>query len=357
MTPTTRRVIATLLFAACASNSAWAEDPADVKPAESNAADAKPAIDIGQLIKDLDHDKFSVRDQATNKLADTGETAIDAVAEAALSDSREVATRSIDILKRLMQSQHTITKDKAKQALEKLAQATTNEATARRAAQALKPDPPIPVGRPVPAINRIQIGGNLQLPNNVQIAVNGNNRVIKIQNVNGRRTIEVTENGRKVEIVDDPQQGIDMSITEKVDGNDKTEKYAAKDADELKKKHPEAAKIYEQYKAGGIPGGGIIAVQVQANGVPGQAPQIRRLAPNFIPPPQFVPNALPGAVPNVGQAAAPIADARKLLAEAAEALKSPGADDEAGRAARQKTLDQVQAADRKLAEAEEKLGK
>lgn len=70
-----------------------------------------------------------------------------------------------------------------------------------------------------------------------------------------------------------------MEVSEKKDGKETTHKYAAKTADELKKKHPDAHELYEKYakQAGG--GIQIRAVQVQPGAVPplriqpGQVPQ------------------------------------------------------------------------------------
>jgi hypothetical protein len=44
-----------------------------------------------------------------------------------------------------------------------------------------------------------------------------------------------------------------MEVTEKKDGKEEKKEYKAKDAAELKEKHPDAHKIYEQYgQAGGV---------------------------------------------------------------------------------------------------------
>ena len=84
------------------------------------------------------------------------------------------------------------------------------------------------------------------------MAANAGANRIRVKNVNGVMTVEVEERDQKVEIVQDPQQGIRMEVTKQKDGQQVTEKYAAKDAAELKKKHPEAYKLYEKYaKVGG----------------------------------------------------------------------------------------------------------
>ena len=305
-----------------------AVDTAEIKPAPS-------AEEIAGWIKDLDSDKFAARDQASGKLADAGEAAIDAVTQAAISDSREVSTRAIEILRGLMQSGEKSTQGKAKAALEKLA-AGQDDAAARRAAQALKPPTPA-VPNAVPRRMGIQIAGAPGA------------RTIRVQNINGRRTIEINENGKKTEIIDDPQQGIDMSITEKVDGKEKTQKIAAKNLEELKKNHPEAAKVLEQFQGNNV-AGGVIQIQVQANGFPGAPPMIVP-GPRFLPP-GFLPN---GVQPQ--QVAEPVAETRKILAEATEQLKKQAAETAGQREALDKSIERIQSADKKLAEAEAKLGK
>jgi hypothetical protein len=307
-----------------------AADTADIKPAPS-------AEEISGWIKDLDSNKFAERDQATNKLIEAGPAGIDEVTKAAESDSKEVSRRSIEILQRLMQSDDAAIKDKAKAALTKLTTSSI-ESVAGRASQALKPPTPVaPNGQP----GRIIIGG-------MRIGGVPMNRTIKVQNVNGRRTIEINENGKKTEIVDDPTNGIEMQTTEKVDGKEKTEKITAKNLEELKKNHPEAAKVLEQFQGGA---GGAIQIQVHAGGMPGGVPiaipmPARAMMPGFLP---------PGVQPQ--HVAEPIGDARKRLAETTEQLKKQAADNADLRAALEKSIEQLEAADKKLQEAEQKLGK
>jgi HEAT repeats len=60
------------------------------------------------------------------------------------------------------------------------------------------------------------------------------------------RNLVVTENGRTVRIQED-NDGITVTITEMIGGKTVTRASKAKDVESLKKEHPEAAKIYEQY--------------------------------------------------------------------------------------------------------------
>ena len=70
---------------------------------------------------------------------------------------------------------------------------------------------------------------------------------IKIRNVNGVKSIYVTENGRKITIHDDPKQGIKIEITDTQDGKPVTRTFQAKNIEELQKKSPEAHKLYKKY--------------------------------------------------------------------------------------------------------------
>ena len=74
-----------------------------------------------------------------------------------------------------------------------------------------------------------------------------NTHEIKIHNVNGVKNIYVTENQRKITIIDDPNRGIKIEITDTQDGKPVTRTYSAKNIDELQKKNPEAHKLYKKY--------------------------------------------------------------------------------------------------------------
>jgi ribosomal protein S11 len=82
------------------------------------------------------------------------------------------------------------------------------------------------------------------------LAFGGQNAQVQVTNVNGERTIKATENGRRVEITDRDGKDITVRVTGKVDGKDETREYKAAGPDELKQKHPDAAKLYEQYANG-----------------------------------------------------------------------------------------------------------
>jgi hypothetical protein len=224
-----------VFFAVMAMAAARAEEKKAVaeKPAAEAAAD-----DIAQWIKQLDADKFAERQEATKKLYAAGKAAIPALLEAAEGESVESTVRAIDLLQRLMDSDEKAVKEAAKEALEKLAQSSKADA-ARRARQALNPNQEPDPQLPMP-------GGILNLvPGN--LVINGNARSVSISTSNGTKTVRVEEGGRKIQIVINANESINVKITEKKDGKEVTKKYEAKNLDELKKKSPDAYKAYEDY--------------------------------------------------------------------------------------------------------------
>ncbi len=225
-------------------------------------------------------------------------------------------------------------------------------------------------------------GGIIAL--NVQI--NGGGLQFKAQNVNGRRVIDVTDGDKKIHIENDPQKGIEVVVTEKVDGKEKVNKTTAKNEEDLKKNHPEADKIYQKYSqmggaqnfriqgfAGGIggplPNGAIPAIP----GVPGlQVPGQPQAGPNGAVPGAAAP-AAPAVPPSpanpqgqvapqlapqrpgdpVRQSVDEIVAARKQVAELREQFAKKGAENADPELA--KTLSQLESVDKQLGDALDKL--
>ncbi|NQU24589.1 MAG: hypothetical protein HQ567_25180 [Candidatus Nealsonbacteria bacterium] len=236
-------------------------------------ADQEPpsADQIGQWIKQLDADEFSAREAAAVKLAEAGKSAIDGLAEAAVGESLEPATRSMQILRKLYGSDDEPTKTAAKEALKKIAKAG-HSTSSPRAKQLISPKP-----------KEQALPGVLGMPN-IQIFGGGNviaatTKSVSVSNVNGVKEIKVEEDGRKIKIKDDPKSGIEMSITETKDGKEKTKTVKAKNADELKKKDKAAYDLYKEYDQQNV--GGAIQIQLQAGGIPGGI-QIQPLLPQQI---------------------------------------------------------------------------
>ena len=238
------------------------------KPEAVQESSGASAGEIAALVEQLDSDKFAERQAASEKLSAIGKPAIPALAEAAAGESLEVTVRSLAILKELLESPDEPTKEAAKSALEQIAKSDRPSA-ARRAEDALK------------SLQQPQPPAGIMLPGGIQIAVAaaGGGRRVSVKNVNGVKEIEADEGERKIKIVDDPKQGIKMEVTTKKNGKDVTEKYEAKNADELKKKHPKAYEFYKQYgqNQGGVVMqfqiGGAVPIRIggQAIPVPGRA--------------------------------------------------------------------------------------
>jgi hypothetical protein len=307
------------------------KSPSD-RPNDGVAA-AAPSLDlIRQWVKELDSDEFEVRQAATRKLIEAGRAAIEEVAKAAEGNSLEVTSRSIEILAKLLASDDEGVKTAARRALEQLAR-SPNRSAAQRAEGILNPTPPeLPN---VPAFR----GG--RAPIQIQgLQVLGGGGRVRISNNNGQKTIEVDEPHRKVKIEESPEGAIKMSITETVDGKEKTSNYEAKNADELKKNHPDAHKVYEQYaKQNALNVIGNIQIQAFPGG------QGIRVMP-----------ALPARLfPQARRAAEQIESAKKQLQEAADLLAklSEGkiATDDI-----KKLTEQIQAAQKQLDEAKKQLG-
>ena len=224
---------------------------------------------IATLIKQLASPNFAERQAASQKLATLGQQAIPKLTATALGNNREAVTRSVDILRGHLKSADEKLQAAAKVALEKLSNIEQGVGP-RLAREALAPPKPRP--QPVPR----QVAPGIRIVPQIQLQVQGGAQGIKMRNVNGIKDIEVTENGRKVKIHDDPNQGIEVEIIETKEGKPVTRAFKAKNADELKKKSPEAHKLYEKYSKGGAGNIQLGNIQIQGNVFPpNQIPQFK----------------------------------------------------------------------------------
>lgn len=191
------------------------------------------AGEVADLIAQLDAEEFDVRQQASSKLAEIGSPALEQVQQAAQSDSLEVTSRAIQILEQWMAAPQNELRNQAKAALEQIVQDGSPSA-ARRAEKVLETS----------ASDQVARGRNLfALPGGVRVQV----QMRAIQAGAGQRKIRAMADGRSIEIDIDQNGKIEMSITEKKNGKDVTEKFKADSADDLKKNHPAAHEIYEKY--------------------------------------------------------------------------------------------------------------
>jgi len=321
------------------------DKPKAESKAETGPAKAASAAEIEKLMEQLDSNVFAERQAAQQKLMEIGKAALPAIEKGTHNVSREVAVRSLDILKGQVQKGDDATKAAAKEVLERLAK--NNDGTlAKRAGEILTPPKPLaqnPQG--VPGIVPGRIGG-AQIQ--IQIAGGaGGNFKRSVKDVNGVKEIEAEENGKKVKIVDDPAKGIKLEMTETKDGKETTQKFEAKDAAELKIKHPEAHKLYEEYSKqpagiqirgfgfpGAIPPGAIPAIPVLP-GAPGGVRRIKIMRPDDL---EALKNSADGAL--------------KELDSALKTLK----DAKAGSEELKKAQEQLEAAKKQVEELKAKLG-
>jgi hypothetical protein len=178
----------------------------------------------------------------------------------------------------------------------------------------------------------LQAAGGPVLGNVQAFAFGGNQKQITVTNVNGERSVKAQEPGKQVEITDRDGKNITVRVEEEVNGKKQTNEYKAADLDELKMRHPDAAKLYEEYTQQ-APG---IQVQAVFNAFPGFP--------------------APGAAPGVLQANQSIERALDDLAEARKHLEELKAQDNADKEALDRLAQRLNAAEKSLFEAQAKLG-
>ena len=228
--------------------------------AQSQEAEVdEPAI--GTLIKQLASPNFAERQAASQHLTSLGQKAIPKLTAAALGTNRETVTRSVDILSNQLKSANKNLQEAAKAALKEIS-VVEQGVGPRLARQALAPPKPRP--QPIPG----QAAPGIRILPQIQLQIQGGAQGIKMRNVNGVKDVEVTENGRKVKIHDDPDLGIKVEIIETKEGKPVSRVFKAKNADELKKKSPEAHKLYEKYAKGGAGNIQLGNLQIQGNILP-----------------------------------------------------------------------------------------
>jgi hypothetical protein len=291
---------------------------------------------IVALIKQLASPNFAERQAASQKLATLGQQAIPKLIDTAMGNNREAVTRSVDILRGHLKSADKQLQTAAKSALQKLSNIQQGVGP-RLAREALAPPKPRPQPVPGQAVPGIRI-----LPQ-IQLQVQGGAQGIKMRNVNGVKDIEVTENDRKVKIHDDPNQGIKVEIIETKEGKPVTRTFQAKNADELKKKSPEAHKLYEKYAKGGAGNIQLGNLQIQGNIFPPiQIPQF-----NLPGVPQQIPGNMQRRVADIQ-----LRQMERMIQSIQKQLQADGEDAGPAKA----TLEHLKKALEEIKQAREKLG-
>ncbi len=244
---------------------------------------------VSALINDLDHENFKVREEATQRLAGGGASVVPAVEKAASGDNLEVATRSVQVLKLLYEGKDVEAQAEAAVAIKRLCD-SPNKSIARRASAILDGNRPAespPGAGRLPAL-RLNARG---------LVPGGMARQVSVQNVNGQVQVSVVEANRRIEIKHNNQRQIVVKITESnpaVPGKEASE-YKAQDLQELRDRHPEAARLFEEYAAdNGLPDlGGDLFPGGFPRGFP-QLPGLRGPRGNLRPP---VRRRLDGGIP------------------------------------------------------------
>lgn len=218
-------------------------EPADQRKADDDKpkadTEAKPN-EVDELVAQLDHERLTKRQQAQKKLLSMGKAAIPALAKAALSGKRETIEKSIDVLAKLAQSKDEDTKDAARVTLQMLSE-SEQPSTADRAKLALN-------SKEADGIKPFE---GWDKPGNEFAGGGQRNRSVSVSSVNGVRSINVKEGGLETSIQELAGGKLFVSIT----GGEEPIELMAKNLEDLKKKQPEAAAIYEQYAGGKMPAG------------------------------------------------------------------------------------------------------
>jgi len=168
--------------------------PAAITPDQVMAEEAKA------LITKLGDDDFKTREAATADLRKLGRAALPHIKEATKSDNPEIKAR------------------------------------AEKLVAELDPAPATPVA-PVQPKGEMRIVGGGMAVRNMRIQVIGGQAAPANPNANAK-SVTIVEN----------KDSLEVTITETIDGKPATKTYKAKDAAELKEKHPDAFKAYEEQK-------------------------------------------------------------------------------------------------------------
>jgi len=260
----------------------------------AQAAEAETAIaeddEIATLIEEITDDDAEVRSEAAAKLLKIGEPAVAPLAKAAETNDAKVVTRCFDVLGRLYASDDQKTVEATDEALQKLSKSDVRIAavraltTLRLKKKLQEREARLKAAGVAPALPQLRPQANMQ----IQIGGMAESRSTMIE-ANGKRTTHAKNATEEVEITDVNGKSIELKHTRQVDGKEKTSEYKADDLADLKKKHPDAAKLFEKYAGGNVViGGG--AIQLQIGGV---------ARPQGLPAPSFNQNVAssPASVP------------------------------------------------------------
>ena len=189
---------------------------------------------VQQWIERLDAPRFSDRARASLELQRLGSAAIEPLEKVVLEGESEAAQRALGILKRNLLSDNPKSSDPAREVLQRIAE-TDNHPQAPIAERILTP----PESEPQPSAQR------RALPR--PVAPIRMNIQVQIRSVNGKKDIQIKQNGQEFRFRDEA----DGIAVERPDGKGGVKKEKYKDKEELKTKDPEAHQIYERYSGQG----------------------------------------------------------------------------------------------------------
>ena len=224
----------------------------------THAADLPTEADTDRLIRELDADNFTIRAEATKQLSEQGIAALPQLELVVRTGSLEAISRALGILVGHAKTGLGDRRSEAKAALDRLALDVLPAKKAKAelekpvvpaityAANGIMLDDPFLQARFAQGGGRIVMGGGIRIAANFPPVPNG----VVIKSVtrsfqNGITEITVLENDRSVKLTEQADKTIAGEITEKQEGQNKTEKFSVKNAAELKEKFPVAHAVYE----------------------------------------------------------------------------------------------------------------
>lgn len=285
-----------------------ADDPAlDNAIAPLIAPEADQQGEVAQHIKTLSTGDVLQRRAATSKLLEIGKQALEPLAKEAGEGHKETMYHCFDVLTRLLATSDAETSAATKAALTMLTQ-SQNKSVSLRAKSAIQIGEILGARAAAqPARPAIPFGPGLAPNAQLNMALNAaNGEKLRITVINNDRTIQVERADERIEIRDKAGKDIVVKRTRTVAGQPKTDEFKAADADELKKNHPEAFKLYEQYaqRNGNV--------QIGGGNPPGPRPIQIQVAPGLFFGPQ------PGGRRMPAEAESLFSGPRTIRAESAE---------------------------------------
>jgi hypothetical protein len=156
--------------------------------------------------------------------------------------SREASGRALDILRRHAEQGSDDARQAARTVLARLAD-SNSASVAQKARDAL--DPPKVPAYAEPGVN--VFGNGFNRVQNLQVVIGGGGRNVTISDINGRKSMEITDARRQVTLHTLPGGKIDVEISDPKNARNAKQKITANDVDELKRKDAEIGRLYEQF--------------------------------------------------------------------------------------------------------------